>query len=83
MARDASSRFVRSKLGPTVTRTRKRRIELLADQLFNELPSTIPHLALDRVEPVVEKPGSRLCFTRRGIGLHDSDSHGVVSGPAL
>ena len=83
MARDTGSSFAHGEACPTVTRTREGRVELLADQLFDELPSPIPHLGLDRVEPVVEKLGSRLDFTLREIGLPDSLGHGVVSGPAL
>jgi len=53
------------------------------DQFFDELPSPIANLGLDRIEPIVEKLGSCPGFTLRGIGLRDSAGHGVVSGPAL
>ena len=66
-----------------VARPRKGRIKLAADQFFNELPCAFPHRSFDRIEPIVEKLGSRLAFTLQGMRLRDIAGHGVVSGPAL
>jgi hypothetical protein len=41
------------------------------------------HGIAQEIEPIVEKLGSRLSFTLRGMRLRDIAGHGVVSGPAL
>src|SRR6266536_3805600 len=65
-------------LPDSLTRAGQYRVELAADQFFDELPSPIAHRGLDRIKPIVEKLGSRLGFTLRGIGLRDNAGHGVV-----
>ncbi|MCP2216079.1 hypothetical protein M2226_009631 [Bradyrhizobium elkanii] len=66
-----------------VALARKGRIELTADQFFNKFPRSFPHSSFNRIEPIVEKLGSRRSFTLRGMRLRDIARHGVVSGPAL
>lgn len=66
-----------------VARTGKGRIELTADQFFNKFPRSFPHSSFNRIKPIVEKLGSRVSFTLRGMRLRDIAGHGVVSGPAL
>src|SRR5438309_837698 len=83
MSGHASSFFFAGRLASPITRAGQYRVELAMDQFFDELPSPITHRRLDRIEPIVEKLGSRLGFTLQGIGLRDSAGHGVVSGPAL
>jgi hypothetical protein len=83
MSGHAGSFFFADCLASPITRAGQYRVELAMDQLFDELPSPIAHRSLDRIEPIVEKLGSRLGFTLQGIGLRDSAGHGVVSGPAL
>jgi len=44
---------------------------------------SFPHRSFDRIEPIVEKLGSRLFSTLRGMRLRNIAGHGVVSDPAL
>src|SRR5205085_1685685 len=83
MSGHAGSFFFADRLASPITRAGQYRVELAVDQFFDELPSPIAHRDLDRIEPIVEKLGSRLGFTLQGIRLRDSAGHGVVSGPAL
>jgi hypothetical protein len=55
VARNASSSFIASPLASPVARPRQCIVELAADQFFDEPSRASPHLALDRIEPIVEK----------------------------
>jgi hypothetical protein len=81
-ARHAATGLAAARLAPSITWPDQCGVELAANQLFDELPRPIANLRLDRIEPIVEKLGSRVCFTLRGISLRDTAGHGVVSGPA-
>jgi hypothetical protein len=83
MPRNAPSSFIAGRLASPITRPSQGIIELAADQFFDELPSPPPDLGLDRIEPIVKKVGSRLCFKLQGIRLRGNARHGVVSCPAL
>ncbi|OJH00132.1 hypothetical protein BL313_11685 [Staphylococcus hominis] len=83
VTRDAGSCLVAGHLASFVTRPRQGGIKLAADQLFDELARPNPHLALDRVKPVVEKINSRLSRRQQGNGLRGKLVHGVVSSPTL
>ena len=59
MTRDARRSIMAHLLAAFVARAGKDRIELTADQFFNKFPRPVPHRAFDRIEPIVEKLGSR------------------------
>jgi hypothetical protein len=75
--------FPAGRLASPITRAVQGRVELAADEFLDELPSPTANLGLDRIEPIVEKMGSRLGFKLQGIRLRGNASHGVVSSPAL
>jgi hypothetical protein len=81
MPHDTSSFFIAGRLASSITRPGQGFIELAADQFFDELPSPIADFDLDRIEPIVKKMGSRLCFRLQGIRLRGNARHGVVSSP--
>jgi hypothetical protein len=81
MPHDTSSFFIASRLASSITRPGQGFIELAADQFFDELPSPTADFGLDRIEPIVKKMGSRLCFMLQGIRLRGNARHGVVSSP--
>ena len=83
MTRNARRSLTAGLLAAFVARALKGRIEFAADQLFNEFPRSFPHRSFDRIEPIVEKLGSRLPSTLRVMRLRDIAAHGVVSDPAL
>jgi hypothetical protein len=70
-------------LASFVTRARQNRIELAADQLFDELTRPSAHLGLDWIKPTVEKINSHLGCRLRRTRLRGIAHHGVVSSPAL
>ncbi len=79
VARNAGSSFIAGLRASPVARASQHRVELAADQLFDELASPIAHLGLDRIKPVVEKLSSWLGRRLRRIRLRGSARHGVVS----
>jgi ribosomal protein L22 len=83
VARNARSFFIAGHLASPVTRACQHSVELPADQLFDELARSSPHLGLDRIEPVVEKINSHLGRWLQRIRLRGNARHGVVSSPAL
>jgi hypothetical protein len=83
MTRNARRSLTAGLLAAFVARARKGHIEFTADQFFNEFPRSFPHRSFDRIEPIVEKLGSGLSSTLRGMRLRDIAGHGVVSDPAL
>ncbi len=83
VARNARSSFVAGYLASPVRRPCQRSIELAAEQLFNELARSSPHLGLDRIEPIVEKINSHFGRRLQRIRLRGIARHGVVSSPTL
>ena len=75
--------FIAGHLASPVTRPGKHRVELAADQLFDEVTRPSPHRGLDRIKPVVEKINSHLGCRLRRIRLRGMARHGVVSSPTL
>jgi hypothetical protein len=63
MARNGGRSLTADLLAAFIARARKGRIELAADQFFNEFPRSFPHRRFNRIEPIVEKLGSRLSLT--------------------
>jgi hypothetical protein len=83
VALNLGSCFIASHLAASVTRPCQRSVELAADQLFDELTRSSPHLGLDRIEPVVEKINSHFGRWLQRIRLRGIVRHGVVSSPTL
>ncbi|MGY3698788.1 hypothetical protein J4G48_0049205 (plasmid) [Bradyrhizobium barranii subsp. apii] len=83
MTRNARRFLTACLLAAFVARARKGQVELAADQFFNEFPRSFPHRSFDRIEPIVEKLGSRLSSTLREMRLRDTAGYGVVSDPAF
>jgi hypothetical protein len=68
---------------PSVARARQGRLELAADQLFDEPADAPADLGLNRINPVVEKMNCSIALRLRRRGLRGNACHGVVSSPAL
>ena len=83
MARNVRTSFIAGLLASFVTRARQDRIELAADQIFDELTRPSAHLGLDWIKPAVEKINSHLGCRLQRISLNGIAYHGVVSCPAL
>jgi hypothetical protein len=83
LARNARSSFVAGHRDAPVTWPRKCRLEVAAEQFFDELTRSSPHFGLKRIKPVVEKIASHIGRTLQRIRLRGSACHGVVSSPTL
>src|SRR4029450_10365977 len=55
------------------------RLKLRLDEGFDPVAHPLAHAGLDRVDPIVEKPGLRLAGRMHCICLADKVGHGVVS----
>jgi hypothetical protein len=75
--------FIACLLAALVARPGQHGVEFVTDQFFDELSCPVAYRRLDRIKPIGKKLGSRLRLPLRGISLHGSAGHGVVSGPAL
>jgi AhpC/TSA family len=78
VARNALSSFVAGHGDAPVTWPRKCRLELAAEQFFDELTRSSPHF-----KPVVEKIADHIGRRLQRIRLRGSARHGVVSSPTL
>ena len=58
VARNTGSSFIAGHPASSITRPCQHSVELAADQLFDELTRSSPHLGLDRINPIVEKINS-------------------------
>jgi hypothetical protein len=83
VARNARSSFTAGHLASPVTRACQYNVEFAADQLFDELTRSSPHLGLKRIKPIAEKINSHLGRRLQGIRLRGNARHGVVSSPTL
>jgi hypothetical protein len=81
MPHDTGSYFTAGQLAASITRPGQGFIELAADQFFDELSRPTADFGLDRIEPIVKKMCSHLCFRLQGIRLRGNVRHGVVSSP--
>src|SRR5450756_2204834 len=59
------------------------RVELAAEQFFDELTRSSPHFGLKRIKPVVKKINSHFGRWLQRIRLRCIVRHGVVSSPTL
>ncbi len=55
------------------------RLQFGLDEGFDPVAHPLAYTGLDRVDPVVEKPGLRLAGRMHRMGLADKVRHGVVS----
>jgi hypothetical protein len=80
MTRNAGRPLTAGLLAAFVARAPKGRIELAAD---HSSMNSRARSRTARIEPIVEKLGSRFSFALRRMRLRDIAGHGVVSVPAL
>jgi hypothetical protein len=83
VARNAGPSFIAGPLASSVTRPCQRRVELAAEQFFDELTRSSPHFGLKRIKPVVKKINSHFGRWLQRIRLRCIVRHGVVSSPTL